>query len=208
MRAEGLQGVRRGKKKRTTIPAKAAAPPPDLVDRKFVASRPNQIWVADLTYGRTFAGFVYAAFVVDVFSRMIVGWSLSTSFAPTSPSTPSRWRCGGETSVSMASSTTAIGEAAQYLSIRYTQRLIEAGIEPSVGSRRDSYNNALAESTIGLYKTELIDRGKPWRSFEQVEIATLSWIDWFNHTRLHGEIGHVPPVEFEEAYYRAAADAA
>lgn len=142
MRAEGLQGVRRGKKKRTTIADKASAPPPDLVDRKFVASRPNEIWVADLTYVRTFAGFVYAAFAVDVFSRMIVGWSLSTSLRTASPSTLWRWRCGGETSASMASSTTAIGEASICRSA--TPSGIEAGIEPSVGSRGDSYDNALA----------------------------------------------------------------
>jgi transposase InsO family protein len=207
MRAEGLKGVRRGKKKRTTKPDLSAPRPLDLVDRKFVASRPNQLWVADLTYVRTFAGFVYAAFVIDVFSRMIVGWSLSTSLRTDlalDALEMAMWRRDERLDGLIHHS----DRGSQYLSIRYTERLIEAGIEPSVGSRGDSYDNALAESTIGLYKTEWIDPKGPWRTFGQLELSTLTWIDWFNNTRLHGEIGYVPPVEFEQAHYRKAADAA
>lgn len=204
---EGLQSVRRGKVKKTTKPSCSAVRPADLVDRKFVASRPNEIWVADLTYVRTFAGFVYAAFVIDVFSRMIVGWSLSVSLRTDlalDGLEMAMWRRNERLDGLIHHS----DRGSQYLSIRYTERLIEAGIEASVGSRGDSYDNALAESTIGLYKTELINRGKPWKSFEPVEISTLGWIDWFNNTRIHGEIGYVPPVEFEETYYRESADAA
>jgi putative transposase len=200
MAREGIQGVRRGKRRGTTRRDLAAARPPDLVDRAFAASRPNELWVADLTEVVTWSGICYAAFVIDAFSRMIVGWSLATHIRtelPLEALEMAIWRrdtvLDGLVHHSDAGS--------QYTSIRYTERLAEAGIAPSVGSVGDSYDNALAETTIGLYKTELIERHRPWRTPEQVELATLEWIDWFNNRRLHGSVGNVPPVEAEGRYY-------
>jgi putative transposase len=201
MRTEGLQGIRRMRRRRTTIPDVRAARPADLVDRNFTATAPNELWVADLTYVRTWAGFVYVSLVIDVFSRFIVGWSIATNLRtdlPLDALEMAIWRRGGEVEGLVHHS----DAGSQFLSIRYTERLADAGIEPSVGSVGDSYDNALAESTIGLYKTERIE-GRSWRTAEEVEIATLEYIDWFNHRRLHGEIGHVPPAEFEAAYYAA-----
>lgn len=196
----GLRGVRRGKTIITTKPDGSTPRPPDLVERDFAATRPNQLWVADLTYVRTFAGFCYVALVIDVYSRLIVGWSLGTTLRTEMPLEAlemALWRRGRALEGLVHHS----DRGCQYTSIRYTERLAEAGIAPSVGSAGDAYDNALAESTIGLYKTELINRQGPWRTPERVEIATLEYIDWWNNRRLHTEIGDVPPAEKEALYY-------
>jgi putative transposase len=197
----GLEGVRRGKPHRTTTPEAAAARPADLVERDFSASRPNQLWVADLTYVATWSGFVYVAFVVDAFSRFIAGWqaarSLRTDLALDALEMAIWARRSGLDGLVHHSD-----RGSQYLAIRYTERLAEAGAVTSVGSVGDSYDNALAETIIGLYKTELIRRRGPWKGIDQVEYATLEWVDWFNHRRLLEPIGHVPPTEFEAAYQR------
>lgn len=200
MRDMGLRGAVRGRKPRTTIPDEVADRPLDLVDRDFTAEHPNQLWVADLTYVATWAGFVYVAFVIDVFSRMIVGWRVSRSL---------RSDLALDALEQALHARPASGDlihhsdrGVQYVSIRYTERLAEAGIEPSVGSVGDSYDNALAESIIGLFKTEVIRRNGPWRSLDQVEFATLDWVDWFNNERLFRPLGNIPPVEFEELYYQ------
>jgi transposase InsO family protein len=200
MRQMGLQGVVRGKKTRTTIPDEAAARPADLVERDFTAVRPNQLWVADLTYVATWAGFVYVAFVIDVFSRMIVGWRVSRSMASDlalDALEQALW-ARPETRELIHHSDRGV----QYVSISYTERLAEAGIEPSVGSVGDSYDNALAETIIGLYKAELIYKESPWKGVEQVELKTLAWVDWFNNRRLFEPIGNIPPVEYETLYYQ------
>jgi putative transposase len=196
MRELGLEGVRRGKGRRTTTPDETTARPADLVDRHFAAPRPNQLWVADLTDVATWSGFVYVAFVVDAFSRFLVGWqasrSLRTDLALDALEMAIWRRRGGLDGLVHHSD-----RGSQYLSIRYTERLAEAGAVTSVGSRGDSYDNALAETIIGLYKTELIRRRGPWKGLDEVEYATLEWVDWFNHRRLLAPIGHVPPAEFE-----------
>jgi transposase InsO family protein len=200
MRQMGLQGVVRGKRVRTTIADEAAVRPSDLVERDFTASHPNQLWVADLTYVATWAGFVYVAFVIDVFSRMIVGWRVSRSLCSDlalDALEQALW-ARPETRQLIHHSDRGV----QYVSISYTERLAEAGIEPSVGSVGDSYDNALAETVIGLYKTELINKEGPWRGMEQVELATLDWVDWFNNRRLFEPIGNIPPVEYETLYYQ------
>jgi transposase InsO family protein len=197
----GLCGAIRGKAfKVTTVADEHAQRPADLVDRQFVAERPNQLWVADFTYVATWAGMVYVAFVIDVFSRRIVGWRVSTTM---------------KTELVLDALEQALHErrdtcglihhsdrGRQYLSIRYSERLGEAGIQASVGTTGDSYDNALAESIIGLFKTEVIHRRGPWRTVDAVEYATLIWVDWFNNRRLLGPIGDVPPAEFEQEYYR------
>jgi putative transposase len=194
----GLEGVRRGKPHKTTTPAVAAAQPADLVERDFSATRPNQLWVADLTYVATWSGFVYVAFVIDAFSRFLVGWqaarSLRTDLALDALEM-AIWRRQAQLEGLVHHS----DRGSQYLSIRYTERLAEAGAACSVGSRGDSYDNALAETIIGLYKTELIRRRGPWKGLDEVEYATLEWVDWFNHRRLLEPIGHLPPAEFEAA---------
>ena len=202
MGSMGLQGVIRGRRVKTTIANPAVDRPLDLVKRQFVADRPNQLWVADITAVPTWSGWAYVAFVIDVFSRMIVGWRVSPSM---------------RTELALDALEQALwarevkGElihhsdrGSQYVSIRYTERLKDAGVEPSVGSVGDSYDNALAESINGLYKTELIRRKGPWRNLESVEYATLEWVDWFNNRRLLEPIGNIPPVEFEAAYYNGA----
>jgi putative transposase len=201
MRAMGLRGAVRGRAFRvTTVTDESAVRPPDLVEREFSASRPNQLWVADLTYVATWAGFVYVAFIIDVFSRSIVGWRVSRSL---------RSDLALDALEQALHARPLIGElvhhsdrGVQYLSIRYTERLAQAGIERSVGSVGDSYDNALAESVIGLFKTEIVWRRGPWRTFEDVEFATLEWVDWFNHRRLLEPLGYLPPAEYEAAYYR------
>jgi transposase InsO family protein len=203
MRRLGLQGVVRGRRfKVTTIPDAAALRPADLVTRQFTAMRPNQLWVADLTYVATWRGFVYVAFVIDVFSRRIVGWrasnSLRSDLALDALEQALYDRPIGESERLVHHSDRGV----QYLSIRYTERLAEAGIEPSVGSRGDSYDNAMAESVIGLFKAEVIHRLGPWKGVEDVEFSTLDWVAWFNGSRLLEPLGYVPPIEFEEAYYR------
>jgi transposase InsO family protein len=201
MRGMGLRGAVRGRAFTITTVSDATAPrPPDLVDRKFVATRPNELWVADITYVATWAGFAYVAFVVDVFSRRIVGWrvssSLKTDLALDALEQALHARPGADGVVHHSDKGT------QYTSIRYTERLAEAGVARSVGSVGDSYDNALAETINGLYKTELIRRKGPWRTFDDVEYHTLIWVDWFNNRRLLEPIGYVPPAEFEAAYYR------
>jgi putative transposase len=201
MRQLGLEGVRRGKPHKTTTPDAAAARPADLVERDFSAARPNQLWVADLTYVATWSGFVYVALVIDAFSRFLVGWqasrSLRTDLALDALEMAIWRRRGGLDGLVHHSD-----RGSQYLSIRYTDRLAEAGAVTSVGSRGDSYDNALAETIIGLYKTELIRRRGPWKGIDQVEYATLEWVDWFNHRRLLEPIGHLPPAEFEAVFHR------
>ena len=200
MRLEGLRGAVRGRTFKTTIPDDMAHRPQDLVQRKFVASRPNQLWVADITYVSTWSGFVFTAFVTDVFSRRIVGWrvssSLRTDLALDALEQAIHARPGREGLIHHSD------RGCQYLSICYTDRLVEAGIEGSVGSVGDSYDNALAESINGLYKTEVIRRRGPWRGVEDVEFATLKWVDWFNNRRILGPIGNQPPAEFERTHYR------
>ncbi len=200
MRDLGLRGVRRGRSCRTTVPDEGAARPADLVRRLFCATRPDELWVADFTYVRTWMGFCYAALVIDVYSRMIVGWSLSTSLKTGMPMEAlelALWQRGRQLHGLVHHS----DRGCQYTSIRYTERLVEAGAAPSVGSAGDAYDNAMAESTIGLYKTELIYRQGPWKTPEHVEIATLEYIDWWNNRRLHTEIGDIPPAEKEAIYY-------
>jgi len=202
MRHLGLQGVVRGRKfKVTTIADAAAQRPADLVTRQFKASHPNQLWVADLTYVATWRGFVYVAFVIDVFSRRIVGWrasgSLRSDLALDALEQALHERPVAESERLVHHSDRGV----QYLSIRYTERLAEAGIERSVGSKGDSYDNALAESVIGLYKTEVIRRRGPWKGVEDVEFATLTWVAWFNGRRLLEPLGYIPPNEFEAVFY-------
>ena len=196
----GLEGVVRGKTPRTTIPNKDAAQPGDLVQRDFTATRPNQLWVADLTYVSTRSGFVYVAFVIDVFSRRIVGWRVSRSLRSdlALDALEQALYARGDIENLVHHSDRGV----QYLSICYTERLAEAGIEPSVGSVGDSYDNALAESIIGLYKTEVIHHIGPWRNMEHVEFETLKWVDWFNHRRLLEPIGDIPPAEYEALHYQ------
>jgi transposase InsO family protein len=209
MRQMGLQGAVRGRAFRvTTMPAAVVADRPrDLVERNFTATRPNQLWVADLTYVATWRGFAYVAFVVDAFSRRIVGWRVSSSLhtdLALDALDQALYERAGELEGLIHHS----DRGSQYLSIRYTERLAEAGIAPSVGSRGDSYDNALAESVIGLFKTEVIRRRGPWRSIEDVEFATLEWVDWFNRHRLLEPIGYLPPIEYEAAHRQQAGVAA
>ena len=204
MRAEGLAGVVRGKRVFTTQPDETAPRPTDLVERDFTAPAPNRLWVADLTYVRTWAGFVYVSFVFDVYSRFIVGWQAAShlrTHLALDALEMALWRRRSDVSGLVHHSDRGV----QYLSIRYTERLEEAGIETSVGSRGDSYDNAMAESVIGLYKAEVIRHEGPWKGLEEVEFATLEWVDWFNKTRLLEPIGYVPPSEFEKEYYALAA---
>jgi transposase InsO family protein len=200
MRELGLQGVRRGRFKRTTIADGQAARPADLVNRDFSASGPNQLWVADITYVRTWSGFVYVAFVIDAFSRSIVGWQASRSLR--TDLALDALEMGIWARRELDGLIHHSDRGGQYLAIRYTERLGEAGAVNSVGSRGDSYDNALAETIIGLYKTELIRRRGPWKALDDVEFATLEWVDWFNHRRLLEPIGYVPPAEFEAAYWK------
>jgi transposase InsO family protein len=199
----GIQGAVRGRRfTTTTVADEETARPLDLVDRDFAARRPNELWVSDLTYVATWRGFVYVAFVIDAFSRRIVGWRASSSLrSDLALDALEQAICEREDDREDHRLVHHSDRGGQYLSIRYTERLADAGIEPSVGSRGDSYDNALAESVIGLYKTELIRRRGPWRSLEDVELATLEWVWWFNYHRLLEPIGYVPPVEHEENYY-------
>ena len=201
MRDMGLRGAMRGRRfKVTTHAAEGVERPLDLVNRDFAASRPNQLWVSDLTYVRIGVRFAYVAFVVDAFSRRIVGWQISNSLRSDlaldalEQAITERLGEDGEQLIHHSD------RGSQYLSIRYTERLALAGIEPSVGSRGDSYDNALAETMIGLYKTELVYPRGPWQSLEDVELATLEWVWWFNNHRLFGPLGHIPPGEYEEQY--------
>jgi putative transposase len=204
-----LEGIVRGKRKRTTFPDELSPRPADLVERNFSAEAPNRLWVADLTYVSTWTGFVYVAFVTDVFSRCIVGWRVSNSLQTDlalDALEMALWRRQRQDLTSLIHHS---DRGSQYLSIRYTERLADAGAMCSVGSRGDSYDNALAESVNGLYKAEVIHR-RSWRSLEQVELATAEWVDWWNHRRLHSAINDLPPAEYEARYHHqhAAAEAA
>ena len=201
MRSLGLQGVVRGGKCRTTFADDSAARPLDRVNRQFVATRPNQLWVADFTYVATWSGFVYTAFVIDVFARRIIGWRVARSMSAElvlDALEQAIWSRSGIDGVVHHSD-----RGSQYLSIRYSERMAEAGAQPSVGSMGDSYDNAMAESIIGLYKAEVIHRRGPWRNIDPVEYATLEWVDWFNNRRLLEPIGNVPPAEFEATYHQS-----
>jgi transposase InsO family protein len=202
MKQQGLRGVVRGKRVRTTISDKTVACPLDLVNRQFRAARPNQLWVSDFTYVSTWQGWLYVAFVIDVFARRIVGWrvssSMTTDFVLDALEQALYARQPGSDGALIHHS----DRGSQYVSIRYSERLAEASIEPSVGSRGDSYDNALAETINGLYKAEVIHRRTSWRTRESVELATLEWVTWFNHHRLMEPLGYIPPAEAEANYYR------
>ena len=203
MKADGLHGVIRGAKIKTTKPDPKVARPEDLVERQFTALRPNQLWVVDFTYVATWAGFVYVAFCIDVFSRMITGWRAAKSMTTDlvldalEMGIWQRKRQGHDLQGLVHHS----DAGSQYTSIRYSERLAEAGAEPSIGSVRDSYDNALAESIIGLFKTELIRHRGPWRGLDAVELATMEWVDWYNNRRLFEAIGDIPPAEAETNHY-------
>lgn len=202
MRDLGLQGAVRGRRfKVTTCPDTGAVRPPDLVERRFTATRPNQLWVADLTYVATWRGFVYVAFVVDVFSRRIVGWRASNSLRSDLALDALEQALYDRPVREIERLVHHSDRGVQYLSIRYTERLAEAGIERSVGSKGDSYDNALAESVIGLFKTEVIHRRGPWKGYEDVEYATLTWVAWYNGSRLHESLGYLSPSRFEQVFH-------
>jgi len=208
MRRQGLRGVIRGKVVRTTISNSAAPCPQDRVNRQFKADRPNQLWVSDFTYVSTWQGWQYVAFVIDVFARRIVGWRVSSSMHTDfvlDALEQALWARQPEREDALIHHS---DRGSQYVSIRYSERLAEAGIESSVGSKGDSYDNALAETINGLYKAELIHRRAPWKSKESLEIATLEWVSWFNHHRLLAPIGYIPPAEAEANYYRQRANQA
>jgi putative transposase len=204
MRAMGLQGVVRGKTIRTTIPDPAAVCPLDRVNRQFKAPRPNALWVSDFTYVATWSGFVYVAFVIDAYARRIVGWRVSRTAHTAFVLDALEQALHERRPIQGGGLVHHSDRGSQYLALRYTERLAEAGVEPSVGSVGDSYDNALAETINGLYKAEVIHRRGPWRSFEAVEFATLEWVDWFNTRRLLEPIGNVPPAEAEARYYEQA----
>jgi putative transposase len=205
MRLLGIQGAVRGKTVRTTFSNALLERPADLVDRNFNADAPNRLWVADITFVKTHSGWIYVSFVVDVFSRYVVGWQVSRSLSADlalDALEMALWARPGDQLDHLVHHS---DRGVQYVAIRYTERLAEAGAAASVGSKGDSYDNALAESFNGLYKTEVVRKLGPWRGLDHVEYQTLEWVDWFNNRRLHGEIGMVPPMEFEAAYYRQQA---
>ncbi len=201
MRQMGLQGAVRGGEVRTTVSNPAVACPLDRVNRQFNAPRPNALWLSDFTYVATWQGFAYVAFIIDAYARRIVGWRVSRTAHTSFVMDALEQALADRRPVQGGGLVHHSDRGAQYVSIRYTERLAEAGIEPSVGSVGDSYDNALAESINGLYKTEVIRRRGPWRSMEAVEFATLEWVDWFNNRRLLEPIGNMPPAEAEERYY-------
>ncbi|WP_295529216.1 IS3 family transposase [uncultured Pseudacidovorax sp.] len=205
MRSMGLRGVMRGKVVRTTIGDAKAPCPLDRVNRQFRAERPNQLWVSDFTYVPTWQDWLYVAFVIDAFARRIVGWRVSSSIRTELVLDALEQALYARQPEHDGSLVCHSDRGAQYVSIRYTERLAEAGIEPSVGSKGDSYDNALAETINGLYKAELIHRRAPWKTREAVEFATLEWVSWFNHQRLLEPIGYIPPAEAEANYYRQLA---
>lgn len=208
MRRLGLRGVRRGKVVRTTISDNKAPCPLDKVNRHFKAERPNQLWVSDFTYVSTWQGWLYVAFVVDVFARRIVGWRVSSSMTTDFVLDALEQALYARQPERDSRLVHHSDRGSQYVSIRYSERLTEAGVEPSVGSKGDSYDNALAETINGLYKAELIHRRAPWKTKEAVELATLEWVSWFNHHRLLEPIGYIPPAEAEANYYRQLASQA
>jgi len=204
MRSAGLQGITRGKSFKTTRPDGAAVRPADLVDRDFSAPCPNKLWLVDFTYVPTWSGMAFTAFVTDAFSHRIVGWRTASSMPTQLPLDAldmalwTRARAGEDVTGVVHHS----DAGSQYTSIRYTSRLLEAGAVASIGSVGDSYDNAQAESLIGLYKAELVRHEGPWRGVDDLELATLGWVHWYNESRLHSAIGHVPPIEFEAEHYR------
>ncbi len=205
MRDLGLRGAVRGATVRTTLPDGAAGRPADLVERDFRADHPDRLWVADLTYVRTFAGWVYVAFIVDVFSRRIVGWQLATHLRTSlalDALEMAIWFRKRDPNSNLSELIHHSDRGGQYLSIRYSERLADEGAVASVGSRGYSYDNALAETVNGLFKTELVRRRGPWRGLDDLELATLEWVDWWNHRRLHQALGYVPPAEHETNHYR------
>jgi transposase InsO family protein len=208
MRRLGLQGVRRGKVVRTTVSDTSAPCPLDRVNRQFKAERPNQLWVSDFTYVSTWQGWLYVAFVIDVFARRIVGWRVSSAMRTDFVLDALEQALYDRQPENSDALVHHSDRGSQYVSIRYTERLGEVGIEPSVGSRGDSYDNALAETINGLYKTELIHRRAPWKTRQSVELATLQWVHWFNHIRLLEPIGYIPPAEAEANYWRQLANQA
>ncbi|MHB8399305.1 MAG: IS3 family transposase, partial [Candidatus Limnocylindrales bacterium] len=209
MRSLGLAGAVRGKIRRTTVPSELSPRPADLVNRSFAASAPNRLWLADITYVSTWSGFVYTAFVIDAFSRAIVGWRVSNSLRAELALDALEMAIWSRRSADLAGLVHHSDRGVQYLAIRYTERLADEGAVTSVGSKGDSYDNALAETVNGLYKTELIRARGPWRTADQVELATAAWVAWWNAERLHSACGDIPPAEFEAAYHqRLAATAA
>ena len=208
MRSRGLQAVRRGKVVRTANSDGKAPCPLDRVNRQFRAERPNQLWVSDFTYVSTWQGWLYVAFVIDVFARRIVGWRVSSSMRTDFVLDALEQALYARQPERDSSLIHHSDRGSQYVSIRYSERLAEAGVEPSVGSKGDSYDNALAETINGLYKAELIHRRAPWKTKEAVELATLEWVAWFNNHRLLEPIGYIPPAEAEANYYRHLASQA
>jgi putative transposase len=202
MGALGIHGVVRGARRRTTTPAESDQRPADLVKRNFTAPAPNRLWVADLTYVATWAGFCYAAFIIDAFSRMIVGWRVATTLAASLALDALEMAVWARQDTRLDGLVHHSDRGVQYLSVRYTQRLADEGAVASVGSRGDSFDNALAEAVNSLYKAELIGPRGPWRTAEQVELATLAWVQWWNQRRLHGALDHLPPAEYEANNYR------
>ena len=202
MRQQGLQGARRGKRVRTTRTDPKTPCPLDRVNRQFKADRPNQLWVSDFTYVSTWQGWLYVAFVIDVFARRIVGWRVSTAMTTDFVLDALEQALYARQPQEDGTLVHHSDRGSQYVSIRYSERLSEAGIEPSVGSRGDSYDNALAETINGLYKAELIHRRAPWKTRESVELATLEWVAWFNQHRLMEPLGYIPPAEAEANYYQ------
>lgn len=200
----GLTGAMRGKTRRTTIADPTAPRPADLVGRHFAAPAPNRLWVADLTYVSTWSGFAYVAFVTDAYARRILGWRVAATMTTAmvlDSIEQAIWTRQREGIFDLKDVVHHTDRGSQYTSIRFTERLAEAGIQPSVGAVGSSYDNALAETINGLYKTELIKPRKPWRTIEEVELATAEWVDWFNHRRLYEYCGDIPPVDLEAAYY-------
>ena len=210
MRALGLEGIRRDKSIRTTIPAKDGIRAGDLLNRNFTAPRPDHTWVMDFTYCRTWAGWVYVAFIVDVYSQRIVAWHAQTTKHVELVTIPLRmalWERGRQGHPILPRQLRAHSDAgSQYVSVAYTDKLALDGIAPSIGSVGDSYDNALAESVVGLYKTECVKIDGPFRTSDELELATLSWIHWFNEDRLHSSIGYLTPIEKENEYYREMND--
>lgn len=205
MRDLGLTGRVRGKPKRTTIPASVGARPADLVDRKFRADAPNQLWISDITYVATWNGYAYTAFVTDVFSRRIVGWRVAKTLRAELALDALEMAIWTRRNESLDGLVHHSDRGVQYLAIRYTERLAEEGAVTSVGSKGDSYDNAMAETINGLYKAELISMRGPWRNVDDVELATLSWVHWWNTTRLLEPLGNIPPIEFEQHWTRQQA---
>ncbi|WP_258182262.1 IS3 family transposase, partial [Burkholderia multivorans] len=205
MRHLGIEGIRRGKRVRTTIPDSAAACPRDLVKRRFEADRPNRLWVADFTYVSTWQGWLYVAFVIDAYAKRIVGWRASSSMTTDFVLDALEQAVYDRRPTQSDRLVHHSDRGSQYVSIRYSDRLSEAGINPSVGSTGSAYDNALAETINGLYKTEVIHRRAPWKTKAAVELATLEWVSWFNHQRLLESIGDIPPAEAEARYYRQLA---